>query len=222
MRGIMSKAFYEKMFTETVKRAQRQYGSRKAFERIESRPFSGEIARLSEAEIDFIETRDGFYMATVNEEGQSYIQFRGGPPGFLKVVNDNTLAYADLRGNLQYISVGNLYANDKAALFLMDHARQRRLKVLVRVDVIDADDARDLIAKLQTPNYKAKIERAMILHVDAFDWNCPQHITPRYTMDEIRTMLIPLNDHIAKLEAEIFELKGGIKLQGDASMVRGK
>lgn len=206
----MSKRFYEKMFTETVKRAQEHYGSRKAFERIESRGVSGDAAALGDAEIDFIESRDGFYMATVNENGQPYIQFRGGPAGFIKVLDDRTLAFADFRGNLQYISVGNLKANDRAALFLMDYAHRQRLKLLVRVEVKDAADEPDLIERLETQGYKAKIERAMILHVEALDWNCPQHITPRYTINEIKGMLKPLNEYIEKLENEITQLRDGI------------
>jgi uncharacterized protein len=208
----MSKRFYEKMFTESVKHAQEHYGSRKAFERMEaqtSRGFEG----LSDAEIDFIETRDSFYMATVNEDGQPYIQFRGGPPGFLKVLDEKTLGFADFRGNLQYISVGNLNSNDRAALFLMDYARQRRLKLLVHVEVKDAAEVPDLITNLKADGYKAKIERAMVLHVEAYDWNCPQHITPRYTVEEIKSMLAPLNEYIVKLENEINQLKSGIKLE---------
>ena len=198
------------MFTETVKRAQEHYGSRKTFERIESRGVSGEAAVLGDAEIDFIGSRDGFYMATVNENGQPYIQFRGGPAGFLNILDDRTLAFADFRGNLQYISVGNLTANDQAAVFLMDYAHRQRLKLLVRVEVKDAADEPDLIERLEAQGYKAKIERAMILHVEALDWNCPQHITPRYTIDEIKGMLKPLNEYIEKLENEITQLRDGI------------
>ena len=199
------------MFTESVKRTQEHYGSRKNYERFEKA--TDEFDGLGNIEKDFIESRDGFYMATVNEEGQPYIQFRGGPAGFLKVLDDKTIGYADFRGNLQYISVGNLSANNKAALFLMDYANQRRLKILATVEVKDAADAPELIEKLRQPDYKAKIERAMILHVEAFDWNCPQHITPRFTMDEIKVMIAPLYEHIEKLEAEILRAKGGINLQ---------
>ena len=201
------------MFTDSVKQAQEHYGSRKVFERMESRDAEAHFHGLGDPEIDFIEHRDGFYLATVNDEGQPYIQFRGGPPGFLKVLDDHTLAYADFRGNLQYISVGNLKANDRAALFLMDYAHQRRLKMLVRVEVKDEADESDLIRKLETPAYKTKIERAMIMHVEAFDWNCPQHITPRYTVDEMRQMLAPVNEYITKLENEISRLRQGIKLR---------
>lgn len=201
----MSHKFYDLTFTPSVKAAQEHYGTRRNYVRFEGG--EPEFNGLTDAEKDFIESRDGFYMATVGENGQPYIQFRGGPPGFLRVLDDRTLGYADFRGNLQYISVGNLNANDKAALFLMDYANQRRLKILVRVDVKDASDAPELVEKLTMPEYKAKIERAMILHVEAFDWNCPQHITPRYTMDEIKAMTAPIYEHIAKLEKEIEELK---------------
>ena len=146
-------------------------------------------------------------MATVGEDNQPYIQFRGGPKGFLKILDDKTLGFADFRGNLQYISVGNLTVNDKAALFLMDYPNQTRLKILVRVEIKDAKDAPELIEKLAIPDYKAKIERAMILSIEAFDWNCRQHITQRFTTDQIKQMVTPLYEHIEKLEKEIKELK---------------
>ncbi|MBX7170539.1 MAG: pyridoxamine 5'-phosphate oxidase family protein [Pyrinomonadaceae bacterium] len=209
----MSHKFFDLTFTESVKQAQEKYGSRRNYARFEGgKP---DFYGLMDGEREFIEQRDGFYIATVNNEGQPYIQFRGGPKGFLKVLDDKTLGYADFRGNLQYISVGNLGENDKAALFLMDYANQRRLKILANVEVKDAKDDPELIEKLTVPDYKAKIERAMILHVEAFDWNCPQHITPRYTMDEIRQMVAPMNEHIAKLEKEIENLKSKLIKKGE-------
>lgn len=201
----MSHKFYDLTFTPSVKAAQDRYGTRRNYARFEGG--ESDFHGLSDAENDFIEARDGFYMATVSEDGQPYIQFRGGPAGFLKILDDRTLGYADFRGNLQYISVGNLSVNDKAALFLMDYANKARLKILLSVEVKDAKDAPEIIEKLTMPGYKAKIERAMILHVEAFDWNCPQHITPRFTMDEVRQMNEPLYEHIEKLEGEIRELK---------------
>lgn len=201
----MSHKFYDLTFTPSVKSAQEHYGTRRNYARFEGG--EPDFHGLSDAENDFIEARDGFYMATVNEDGQPYIQFRGGPRGFLKVLDDRTLGYADFRGNLQYISVGNLAANDKAALFLMDYAHQSRLKLLVHVEIRDAKGAPEIVEQLTMPGYKAKIERAMILHVEAFDWNCPQHITPRYTIEEIRMMTAPMTEHIEKLEKEIEELK---------------
>lgn len=200
----MAKNFAEIAFTESVKAQQEKYGSRRQYARME------QIERgtqFSDAEIDFIEARDGFYLATVGEEGQPYIQFRGGPPGFLKVLDEKTLGYADFRGNLQYISVGNLQQNNRAALFLMDYAHQARLKIFVTIEVVEAKENPELTAKLTMPDYQAKIERAMILHLEAFDWNCPQHITPRYTIEEIRKIVSPLNEHIEKMEKEIEKLK---------------
>ncbi len=201
----MSHKFFDLTFTESVKKAQEKYGSRRSYARSEGG--QPDFYGLGDAEQDFIEQRDGFYMATVNNEGQPYIQFRGGAQGFLKVLDHKTLGFADFRGNMQYISVGNLQENKKAALFLMDYPNQTRLKILANVEIKDAKDAPELIEKLIVPDYKAKIERALILHVEAFDWNCPQHITQRYTMDEIKQMVAPMNEHIAKLEAEIEELK---------------
>lgn len=202
----MSSKFYETMFTQSVKRAQEHYGSRKHYRKFEEMP--SEIPVLGDAEQDFIESRDGFYIATVNEDLQPYIQFRGGPAGFLKVLDERTLGFADFRGNLQYISVGNLSVNDKAALFLMDYANRRRLKIIARVEVRHADEVPELVGRLEMPEYKAKIERAMTLHVEAFDWNCPQHITPRYTIDEIRQMSLPLYEHVENLEEENRRLTG--------------
>lgn len=201
----MSHKFYDLTFTPSVKSTQEHYGTRKNYAKFEGG--ESDFHGLTDAENDFIEARDGFYIATVNEDGQPYIQFRGGPAGFLKVLDDRTLGFADFRGNLQYISVGNLKVNNKAAVFLMDYANQTRLKLLVTVEVVDAENAPDVTKRLTMPGYRAKIERAMILHVEAFDWNCPQHITPRYTMNEIREMTEPLYEQIEKLESEIAELK---------------
>ena len=201
----MSHKFFDLTFTESVKAAQKKYGSRQNYTRFENG--NPDFYGLTDDEKEFISQRDGFYLATVGENGQPYIQFRGGAKGFLKVLDDKTLGFADFRGNLQYISVGNLSANDKAALFLMDYASQTRLKILARVEVVDARNKPEIVENLAVPDYKAKIERAMILHVEAFDWNCPQHITPRYTMDEIKQMIAPMAEHISKLEEKISELK---------------
>ena len=201
----MSHKFFDLTFTPSVKRTQEHFGTRRNYERFESG--ESDYHGLTEAETDYIATRDGFYLATVGENGQPYVQFRGGPAGFLKVLDSTTLGYADFGGNLQYISTGNLAANDRAALILMDYANQRRLKILARVTITDAKDAPEMIAKLKMPEYKAKLERAVILHVEAFDWNCPRHITPRYTVEEMREIDRPLYEHIEKLETEIEQLK---------------
>lgn len=201
----MSNKFHEILFTDNVKAAQEHYGSRRHYAKFENS--KAKNVELFDAEIDFIEQRDGFYMATVGEKDQPYIQFRGGKRGFLKVLDSKTLGFADFRGNLQYISVGNLRTHKKVALFLMDYANQRRLKVLAEAEVKDAADVPELIEKLRDSDYEAKIERAVIFRVEAFDWNCPQHITPRYTLDEIKTIVQPMNDYIEKLEREIEKLK---------------
>ena len=209
----MANKFWEKMFTKSVRRAQEHYGTRKNYTRIETSSKPADFEGLGDLEKDFIESRDGFYMATVNDEGQPYIQFRGGPAGFLNVLDDMTLGYADFRGNLQYISVGNLAANDRAALFLMDYAHQKRLKIIARVEVKDEAEAPELIETLRMPDYKAKIERAMTLHVEAFEWNCPQYITQRFTINEIKQSMQPIYDRIEKLEAENIRLKALVRIQ---------
>jgi predicted pyridoxine 5'-phosphate oxidase superfamily flavin-nucleotide-binding protein len=200
----MAKNFSEIAFTDSVKVQQEQYGSRQQYARMDR------LARgttLTLAETEFIAARDSFYLATVGETGYPYVQFRGGPPGFLRVLDAQTLGYADFRGNRQYITVGNLDQNDRAALILMDYANRSRLKIYARIEVISAKDLPELMEKLSVPGYDAKIERAMLLHVEAFDWNCPQHITPRFTMEELQAMNAPLYEHVAKLEAELARLR---------------
>ena len=200
----MARNFAEIAFTDAVKAQQEKHGSRRPYARMEAVQQGTDIGF---AEAEFIAERDGFYLATVGANGYPYVQFRGGPAGFLKVLDHATLGYADFRGNLQYVSVGNLTGNDRAALILMDYANRRRLKIYARIEVVGAGENPELIARLEDPEYPGKIERAMVLHVEAFDWNCPQHITPRYTVEEIREMNAPLLEHIEKLEAELERLR---------------
>lgn len=200
----MATTFGKIAFTDNVKAVQQHHGSRQQYARMEK---LGSNAGLSEAEAEFISQRDGFYLATVGENEYPYVQFRGGNKGFLKVLDANTLGYADFRGNLQYISVGNLAGNNRAALILMDYANRQRLKIYARIEVIEAQDNPALIAQLADRSYPARIERAMLLHVEAFDWNCQQHITARYTVEEMRSLNAPLYEHIATLEAEVARLK---------------
>src|SRR5262249_53891006 len=196
----MAHKIFELTFTPNVKAAQEHYGSRRKYARFENG--ESDYFGLTEAGIEFICARAGLFIATVGETSQPYIQYRGGKPGFLKVLDATTLGFADFRGNLQYISVGNLRQNDKAALFLMNYANRQRLKILARIEVRDAQEAPDLIKKLAVADYQARIERAMVLHVEAFDWNCSQHITPKYTSDEIQILIAPWNERIENLEAE--------------------
>ncbi len=158
--------------------------------------------RLTDAETAFIAQRDSFYMATASESGWPYVQHRGGPPGFLHVLDDRTLALADYRGNRQYISVGNLAADDRAALILMDYPARRRLKIYAHVEAKHLDSDPALAAKLVTRGYRARPERLLLLRLAAFDWNCPQHITPRFTEAELEQALAPVRLQLAQLEAD--------------------
>jgi len=178
----MSHRFAQLMFTPTVKEVQRAMGSRDAYERFEA--YAQDQASLGAEERDFITRRDSFYMATVSETGWPYVQHRGGPLGFLKVLDDRTLGFADYRGNRQYVSVGNLDQADRVSLFLMDYANRRRLKLLGHACVVDRRDDPQTVERLQDAGYPARVERGIVIAVEAFDWNCPQHITPRYTEEE--------------------------------------
>jgi predicted pyridoxine 5'-phosphate oxidase superfamily flavin-nucleotide-binding protein len=170
-------------FTAPVRSVQTAMGSRSAYARRDGGPESN--SRLGAAEVDFIAARDGFYLATLSETGWPYVQFRGGPPGFLRVRGDRELGFADFRGNRQYISTGNAAANDRVSIFLMDYAQRRRLKIFGHMRTIERSDDPALSAQLAVPDYPAVVERAVLITVEAFDWNCPQHITPRFTEDEI-------------------------------------
>lgn len=191
----MNQNFTRFAFTKSVKETQERYGSRKSYARMEE---SGDKYVLTEREIPFIETRDSFYMATVGENGWPYMQFRGGPKGFLKVIDNTTLGMADFRGNLQYISVGNLKSTKKASLFLIDYPSQRRLKIWAESEVLDANRNQELLEKVRAPDYKAVIERIILFKIQAYDWNCPQHITPRYTAKEIKQGMITLDPEMIK------------------------
>jgi uncharacterized protein len=158
--------------------------------------------RFTPAELQFIAARDSFYLASVSETGWPYVQHRGGPPGFLRAIDDTTLAFADFRGNRQYISLGNITANDRVALLLMDYTNRRRLKIYARLEVRELKSDPQLAETLTLPGYRAKPERLFVLHLEAFDWNCPQHITPRFTEREIAAALAPVRAHVEQLEAE--------------------
>ena len=158
--------------------------------------------RFTDAERQFIAARDSFYMATVSETGWPYVQHRGGPPGFIRVLDDKTLAIADFRGNRQYITLGNLTAANRASLFLMDYPSRRRLKIFAHAEVKTLADNPELAQALATPGYKALPERALLFHLDAFDWNCPQHITPRFTEEEVAEAILPVRKRMMELESE--------------------
>jgi predicted pyridoxine 5'-phosphate oxidase superfamily flavin-nucleotide-binding protein len=197
----MGSRFAEVAFTPAVKRLQERDGSRASYARVEGGAV--QAALLGAGEAEFIAERDSFYIATVSETGWPYVQHRGGPKGFLRVLDAHTLAFADFQGNRQHVSEGNLAGNDRAALFLMDYPNQRRLKVLGRVRVTDAAGDPVLAAALAQLGYPAKVERIMRIQVEAFDWNCPQHITPRFSEAELEPVLEPLRARIRQLEEQL-------------------
>lgn len=179
----MASAFANIAFTANVKALQARMGSREAYARREQEPLQEPV--LGPHEIAFIEARDSFYLGTVGETGWPYVQHRGGPAGFLKVLDARTIGYADFAGNRQYVSAGNLAGDDRVSLFLMDYPHQTRLKILGRARVIDANSDPGLLARLDNPHFRAHVERGIVIHIEGFDWNCPKYITPRYTEDEV-------------------------------------
>lgn len=201
----MAVAYTKIAFTPSVKAAQLLHGSRADYARFESGGDVGHEFTLREAE--YIQARDGFYQATVSETGWPYVQFRGGPAGFLKVLDAKTLGYADFRGNRQYLSVGNINADGRMALILMDYANRRRLKIWGRAKVVHESEDPDLIARLEMPAYRARIERAVVITIEAYDWNCPQHITPRFTEADIMEWATTLQQQLADLTEENARLK---------------
>lgn len=184
----MGHRFAELAFTESVREVQEALGSRTNYATMEGGEDYSHV--LSERETGFIRARDSFYMASVSETGWPYVQHRGGPVGFIRVLDDRTIGFADFRGNRQYVSVGNLRRDDRVALFFMDYPNRVRLKLLGRVQLVGLDSA--LLADLEVSDYRARVERGFLVHVEAFDWNCPQHITPRYTDSEIQVLMAPL------------------------------
>jgi uncharacterized protein len=205
----MTYGFLDIASTPSVRAAQAEMGADQFWEN-----FGGhrEMDRFTESEAAFIAERDSFYMATVSETGWPYMQHRGGPAGFLKMVDDRTLAFADYRGNRQYISTGNLAANDRACLFLMDYPRRARLKIYAHVEriALNADPA--LTSIVHDPDYRGKPERIFRLRLEAFDWNCPQHIMPRFTEREIAAAVHPMQDRLARLEKENAELRARLEV----------
>ncbi|MEI7995227.1 MAG: pyridoxamine 5'-phosphate oxidase family protein [Methylococcaceae bacterium] len=197
----MATAFADITFTSSVKAAQTRYGSREANSRFELADDPG--FGLTEQEVEFIGERDSFYQATVSETGRPYVQHRGGPKGFLKVLDEHTLGFADFRGNRQYLSVGNLNANNRISLILMDYPNRRRLKIWGRVRIVHENEDPELIAQLQVPSYRARVERGIVIHIEACEWNCPQHITPRYSKTEVDQLLTPLLEEIQSLKEQL-------------------
>jgi predicted pyridoxine 5'-phosphate oxidase superfamily flavin-nucleotide-binding protein len=194
----MAERFMQTVLTPSVLAAQEHYYGNSAS--IGSAP---DRDPLTDEERTFIEARDSFYMATITESGWPYIQHRGGARGFLRVVSPTQLAFADYKGNRQMLSTGNLAANDRVALFLMDYPRRERLKILGHARVEDARQHPELVAQLAEPEAHRIVERLFFIDVVSFDWNCPKYITPRYTAAEVEAAITPLRQRIAELEAQV-------------------
>jgi predicted pyridoxine 5'-phosphate oxidase superfamily flavin-nucleotide-binding protein len=206
----MSKGYDDIAFTEDVRRIQERYGSRTFYDRRRMRRArangSTDGDALSDAEREYLAERDSFYLATVSQTGWPYVQFRGGPAGFLRVLDDNTVGWADFRGNLQYISTGNLAANDKVALIVMDYPYRQRLKIYGHARVAYLEDEPELIARLTVPEYEAVVQRAVVVAIEGFDWNCQQHIMPRYTLPELEPVLTTMRERIHDLARQLAQV----------------
>lgn len=179
----MSNKYAKTFFTQSVKKYQARYGSRERFQSLEQSAESNHLLR--DFEVSFIAQRNSFYLASVGETGWPYVQHRGGPAGFVRVINNSTLGYADFSGNRQYISAGNIEVDNRVSLLFMDYPNQQRLKIAGRSELVDNTEW-EMLEKMEPVDYPAKIERVYLIHVEAFDWNCPSHITPRYTEQELR------------------------------------
>ncbi|MER5892664.1 pyridoxamine 5'-phosphate oxidase family protein [Streptomyces sp. NPDC001876] len=202
--------YAEVAFTENVRRVQEELGSAAAMERLLAGD-GGQADRIGPHEAEFIGARDGFYLGTVGEGGWPYIQFRGGPPGFVHVVDEGTLAFADVRGNRQYITAGNLRGNDRVALFFMDYAHRARLKVFGRAEVRATDDftgVPERVGRISTDGHQ---ERLMVIRVEGLAWNCAKHITPRFSQAELADSLEQVSERLAELEAENRELRAQLR-----------
>ncbi len=205
----MAKNFAEIAFTDAVKKLQEQHGSRISYERMEK---FNVIDGLTDGEMSFIENRDSFYLASIGANDFPYIQHRGGPKGFLKVLDSKRLGFIDFIGNKQYVSVGNIATNNNVSLIMIDYPSRTRLKIFANAEVVDLKDDPELYDALDLKDYKFRPERMIVFNIEAYDWNCPQHIKPRYTVDEINETFLPQKEYITKLEEEINELKEIIKL----------
>jgi hypothetical protein len=203
----VSRAYRALAFTSDVEEAQRAYGSRAAQQRLDRHLGPAqEHEPLGAAEQEFLALQDGFYVASISRTGWPYVQFRGGPAGFVRTPDPHTVAWADFRGNRQYITTGNVRHDPRVALIFLDSARQARLKVYGRMRVTDVRGQAGP-STLEVPGYRGVVERDVAVDVAAFDWNCDQHIEPRYSIDQLSEQLSPLRDRLASLEAENARLR---------------
>jgi uncharacterized protein len=198
----MATKYLDLTFTDAVCRAQKQYYG--SVGKIADAP---ERDPLGQAEAEFVAARDSFYLGSISESGWPYIQHRGGPQGFLSVINETTLAFADYKGNRQLLSTGNVSLNERVALFLMDYKNRERLKILGHARVEDARAHPELVAQLADPKMRSSVERLVFIDVVSFDWNCPKYITPRYSAEEVDELVCPLKTRIAELEAQLHMIK---------------
>ena len=196
----MGHQFAQIAFTDSVREVQESHGSREGYSGMEDGEDHNHL--LGARETAFIQARDSFYMASVSETGWPYVQHRGGPPGFMRVLDEKTLGFADFAGNRQFLSVGNLRKDDRVSLFFMDYPNRTRLKLLGRVRELGKDDT-ELLPQLKLNDYRARVERGFIIRVEAFDWNCPQHITPRFTDAQIEDRMAALSEENRRLKAEL-------------------
>ena len=204
----MAKNFAEIAFTDAVKKLQEKHGSRSSYDRMEK--FSV-VDGLTEGEMSFIQNRDSFYLASIGVKEFPYIQHRGGPKGFLKVLDSKRLGFIDFTGNKQYVSVGNMATNNNVSLIMIDYPTRTRLKIFAKAEVVALKVNPELYDLLDLKDYKFRPERMMVFHIEAYDWNCPQHITPRYTVEEIQQTFLPQQQYIKKLEEEIKVLKSKLE-----------
>lgn len=200
----MAKNFASLAFTDAVKEMQKKMGSRKSYARMERETY---VDGLTENEIDFIVQRDSFYMASIGENVFPYIQHCGGPKGFVKVLDAKRIGFIDFKGNVQYISVGNIATNNNVALIMVDYPGRTRLKILAKAEIVELKNDDSLFEFLDLGEYKFRPERMMVLHIETYDWNCPQHITPRYTVEDIEAAFAPQRNQIIALQNEMKELK---------------
>ena len=198
----MSHQFADIAFTPNVKLMQERHGSRAQYARLQAH--GGPNDALGPKESAFLARADSLYLATVSETGWPYVQHRGGPEGFLRVLSPTRIGFADFRGNVQFVSVGNVQNDDRATIIVMDYVNRRRLKILGHLRFVDLADAEPAVARaVDLPGYPARVERVALFDVAAFDWNCPQHITRRFTEAQIEVVTRPLRDRIAELEARL-------------------
>jgi predicted pyridoxine 5'-phosphate oxidase superfamily flavin-nucleotide-binding protein len=203
--------FLEVAVTPSVRAAQSDMG----VEQIRLGDHNRASDTFTENEISFIASRDSFYMASVSETGWPYVQHRGGRAGFLKVVDKQIMAFADYRGNRQYISAGNFAANDRTCLFLMDYVQRARLKIYAHVERLTLDADQRLTDFVSDPTYKGRPERIFKLRLEAYDWNCPQHIIPRYTEQQVQHAVAPLREKLERLEAENVQLRQALERKSE-------